>query len=105
MEYYNYYDFFVGFLIPLTLIITLNTVTAFAVWKPSKVGRTVKSYNSYNRYGIKVTTKFIFLRFLLEIVFVVVCFFVSSVNFCELPISELCFFFWKVINMYSNQNH
>lgn len=50
MEYYNYYDFFVGFLIPLTLIITLNTVTAFAVWKPSKVGRTV-NVKSYNRYS------------------------------------------------------
>ncbi|XP_055323802.1 neuropeptides capa receptor [Sitodiplosis mosellana] len=49
MEYYNYYDFFVGFLIPLTLIITLNTVTAFAVWKPSKVARTVKSYNRFTR--------------------------------------------------------
>lgn len=47
MEYYNYYDFFVAFLIPLTLIITLNTVTACAVWRPNKLGRNIKDNNRY----------------------------------------------------------
>lgn len=46
MGYYNYYDFFVAFLIPLTLIITLNTVTACAVWT-NKFGRNIKDNNRY----------------------------------------------------------
>lgn len=50
MEYYNYYDFFVAFLLPLTLIITLNTVTACAVWKPNKFGRNIKDNNRYVRF-------------------------------------------------------
>lgn len=50
MGYYNYYDFFVSFFIPLALIVSLNTVTAFAVWKSSKVGQNVKTYNRYLFY-------------------------------------------------------
>lgn len=47
MEYYNYYDFFVAFLIPLTLIITLNTVTAYTVWKLARVRRTMTNHKRY----------------------------------------------------------
>lgn len=49
MEYYNYYDFFVAFVVPLTTIITLNTITACAVWRPNKFGRNIKDNNRYAR--------------------------------------------------------
>lgn len=48
MEYYNYYDFFVAFLIPLTLIISLNSVTAGTVWKLARVRRTMTTHKRYD---------------------------------------------------------
>ena len=44
MRYYNYYDTALSFLLPLTLIVILNSFTGYTVWKVSNARRIMVSY-------------------------------------------------------------
>lgn len=48
--YYNYWDTLVSFVLPLIVIVILNSFTAYTVWKVARVRRSM----TYKRYDINI---------------------------------------------------
>lgn len=49
-QFYNNYDTIVALFVPASLIVVLNTITAYTVWKLAGVRRTMTNHKRYIRF-------------------------------------------------------